>query len=138
MTPAAAVRAVEAAISTTWGSVTTIAWPNRPFTPPASPAKWLKVDWIWGNGFALSKGTTGGGNFVVGVLQLAVFGPKGSGDGALDTLAESARVLFNRKRLASPNSEVMFGAASGPVRLYEESWRTLVISVPFRVVETVT
>jgi len=138
MTPAAARAAVEVAINAAWGTTTTIAWPNVPFTPPLNNAKWLKVDWIWGNGAVQTKGATGGRNTVTGVLQLAIYGPKDQGDGTLDTLAETARALFNRKRLASPNTDVMFGAASGPVRLFEESWRSLVVSVPFRVEETVT
>jgi hypothetical protein len=138
VTPAAARAAVEQAIYSAWGSTTTIAWPNVAFTPPSGSAKWLKVDWIWGNGNVQTKGVTGGRNVVTGVLQLAIYGPKDQGDGALDILAETARAIFNRKRLASPNADVMFGAASGPVRLFEESWRSLVVSVPFRVEETVT
>lgn len=137
MTPAAARAAVEGALNTAWGATTTISWPNIPFTPPASPAKWLKVDWIFGNTSQETKGVTGGRNAVVGILQLAIFGPKDTGDGALDTLAETARAMFNRKRLASPNEDVIFGAASGPVRRFEESWRSLVISFPVQVYETV-
>ena len=133
MTPDAAADAIEAAINSGWGATTTIAWPNVPFVPPATAA-WLKVDFIWGNGAVITKG---GINAVVGVLQLALFGPKDGGDGALDALAETARALVNRKRFSSPNEDIMFSAVSGPRKLYEESWRSLVLSAPFQVLETV-
>lgn len=136
MTPAAARAAGEALIKASW-TATTIAWPNVAFTPPTNGASWLKVDWIWANGNQQTKGVTGGRNTVTGILQLSIFGPVDAGDGALDSLAETARTLFNRKRLASPNMDVVFGAASGPVRLFEESWRSLVVSIPLRVWETV-
>ena len=139
MTPAAANLAIKGAIHTAWvaGPNTPIAFPNVPFTPPAAPAKWLRVDLLWGNGAHVTKGVTGGRSATAGVVQLAVFGPKDQGDGGLDTLAQTARALFNRKRLTSPSEDVVFGPASGPVRQFEESWRSLVVSFPFQVYETV-
>lgn len=134
MTPDAAADAIEAAFNTAWGVTTTIAWPNVPFTPPAS-ANWVKVDFIWGDGFIQTKD---GRSSVVGVLQLSVFGPKDSGDGALSALAETARAIVNRKRLAAPSQDVVFGPASGPVSRFEESWRALIVSAPFQVFETVS
>ncbi len=138
MTPDAAADAIETALASAWGATTLVAWPNVPFTPPAT-GSWLKVDFIWGNGAVLTKTVpaVGGINSVTGVLQLAVFGPKDSGDGSISALAETARAIFNRKRLASPNDDVWFGAVSAPVALFEESWRSLVVSAPFRVLETV-
>jgi hypothetical protein len=136
VTPAAAAKVIEAAISFGWNGATTISWPNRPFTPPAT-GSWLKVDFIWGNAQVLTKGVTFGLNSVVGILQLAVFGPKDKGDGPLMTLAETARALVNRKRFPTPNTDVMFGAASAPRTLFEESWRSLVVSAPFQVHEVV-
>lgn len=138
MTPAAANLVIKPAINTAWvaGPNTPVAWPNVPFTPPAGP--WLKVDVIWGNGRAATKGTAGGVNFVSAILQLAIFAPKDAGDGSLYTLAEAARALFNRRRLASPNADILFGAASGPVIRNEESWRSLVVSTPFTVHEVVS
>jgi hypothetical protein len=133
MTPAAAARVIEQRLNSSWTG-TTIAWPNTAFTPPPT-ANWLKVDFLWSDGTVTTKN---GLNTVTGILQLTVFGPKDAGDGALYTLAESARALFNRVRLASPNQDVMFGAVSGPVGLFEESWRSLVISAPFQVLETVS
>jgi uncharacterized protein DUF4128 len=136
MTPDAAADAIETAFNTAWGTTTPIAWPNIAFTPPAT-GSWVKVDFIWGNGAVFTKGTSNGINTVVGVLQLAIFGPKDVGDGALAGLAETARAIFNRERLLSPNDDVMFGAVSGPVPRDEESWRSLVVSAPFTVLETV-
>lgn len=133
MTPAAAASIIETAINAAWTS-TAIAWANVPFTPPAA-GNWLKVDFIWGAGTIWTKD---GVAAVTGILQLAVFGPKDTGDGALDTAAESARAIFNQVRLASPNQDVMFGAVSGPVKRFEESWRSVVVSAPFRVIEVVT
>ena len=114
-----------------------MSYPNRPFNPPAT-GNWLKVDFIWGNASVMTKGVTFGLNSVVGILQLAVFGPKDKGDGPLMTLAEAARAIVNRRRFASPNADIMFGAASGPRSLFEESWRSLVVSAPFQVIETVS
>lgn len=137
MTPDAAADAIETAIAAAAiVPATSVAWPNVSFTPPAT-GSWLKVDFLWGNGFVVTKGTANGLNSVTGVLQLALFGPKDSGDGVLSALAETARALFNRRRLASPNQDVMFGAVSAPVLLFEESWRSLIVSAPFKVYETV-
>ena len=132
MTPSAAAAAIETAIASALPT-TAIAWPNIPFTPPAT-GSWLKVDFIWGNGQVLTKDGLGS---VTGILQLAMFGPKDVGDGVLDTSAEAARAIFNQIRLASPNRDVMFGAVSGPVKLFEESWRSVVVSAPFQVQETI-
>lgn len=137
MTPDAAADVIETAIAAAAiVPSANVRWPNVPFTPPAT-GSWLKVDFIWGNGAVLTKGTANGVNSVTGVLQLALFGPKDSGDGVLSALAETARAVFNRKRLASPNEDVMFGAVSAPVSVFEESWRSLIVSAPFRVYETV-
>ena len=84
----------------------------------------------------MTKGA-GGLNLVTGVLQLAIFSPNGTGDGASDALAETARAMVNRFRFSSPNESVMFGAASGPVKQDEESWRSVIVSAPFRVHEAV-
>ena len=134
MTPAAAVGVIQTALRSVWTS-TPIAWPNVDFTPPATGG-WLKVDFIWGNGAHRSHGATRR-HSVTGVLQLAIFVPKGTADGALDTAAETARDIFNGVRLASPNQDVVFGAASGPVKRFEESWRSAVISIPLQVYESV-
>ena len=135
MSPDAAQDVIEQRIESQWGATTPIAWPNVPFTPPAT-ASWLKVDFIWGAGSVMTKGA-GGLNAVTGVLQLAIFSPKDTGDGASDTLAETARAMVNRFRFASPNADVMFGAVSGPVKQFEESWRSVIVSAPFRVHEAV-
>jgi uncharacterized protein DUF4128 len=133
MSPASASRAIEGAIATAWGATTTIAWPNVAFTPPTT-GSWLKVDFLWGNGQVLTKD---GRASIVGIVQFGLFGPKDLGDGALDGLAETARAIFNQRRLASPNLDIMFGSVSGPVRLFEESWRQLVVSAPFRIEEVI-
>lgn len=126
--PAQAARVIELAIAAAWGLSTPVAWPNVAFAPPEAP--WLKVDFIWGQGFITTKD---GLNTVQGIVQLAVYSPKDEGDGPGQALAESARAIFNRVRLG----DVMFSAPSGPVATFEESWRTLTVSVPFRVEETV-
>lgn len=120
---------IETAIAAAFPTTPT-AWPNVPFTAPAG--QWLKVDFLWGNGTITTK-SPNGLNFITGVLQLAVFERKDGGDGSLDALAESARAAFNRVQL----TDIWFGAASGPVRLFEESWRSLVVSCPFRVLENI-
>ncbi len=137
MTPDAAADAIETLFGTAWGSTTPIAYPNIAFQPPAT-GSWVKFDFIWSDRAAiLTKGVTNGLNLAIGIVQIAIFGPKDSGDGALSALAETARAIFNRKRLASPNEDVMFGAVSAPVPQFEESWRSLVISAPFHIHEAV-
>lgn len=128
-TPLEAVHTIEAVIAAAVTDDTRISWPNVPFTPPTS-GPWFKVDFMWGIG---NIGTKDGLTVTTGVLQLVVFDRKDSGDGQLDLQAQAVKALFNRQRMG----EVWFGAASGPVRLFEESWRSLVVSVPFRVLETV-
>lgn len=131
MSTATTMRVIEREIETKWGSTTPIAYPNVQFTPPAT-GSWLKLDVVWGNGTLATKDSW---NRTTGILQLAIFAPKGNGDGAGAALAELARTLFNRRRLASPDRAVMFGAASGPVTRFEESWRTFIITTPFQVEE---
>lgn len=133
MTPTDAVHVIEQYVETTWAGATVVAWPNIPFTPPAT-ANWLKLDFVWGTG---AMETKDGRSIVTGLLQLGIFGPKDTGDGALLTLAQTARAMVNRKRFASPNQDVAFGAVSGPRPLFEESWRMLVVSAPFQVFESV-
>lgn len=133
MTPESAARTIEDAIESLWidgfmDPLTPISWPNVPFIVPAGP--WLKVDFVWGSGAILTKDNMSG---VVGILQLAIFGRRDRGDGPLYTLAETARGMFNRDDVL----DVAFGVPSGPVVLTDESWRQLVVSVPFTVRETI-
>jgi Bacteriophage related domain of unknown function len=137
MTPADARIAIEQLIEAQWatGPATPIAYSNVVFVPP-SDGNWLRVDFIWGESAVLTKGASGL-NRTLGVLQLAVYGPANEGDGAVDVHAQAARAIINRLRLASPSSDVMFGAVSGPVKRNEESWRSAIVSAPFSVLETV-
>jgi hypothetical protein len=130
--PSDATSAIETALAAAW-TTTPIAYPNVPFTPPTT-GNWLRVDVIWGNGQSWTKDGT---NSVVGVLQLAMYGPNDVGDGDLDVAAQAVRAIFNRVRLASPNQDVFFGAASGPVKQNEEEWRSVIVSAPFQVIEHV-
>lgn len=134
MSPSQAMGIIETYIAAQWsGAAGTIAYPNVAFTPPATET-WLKFDYIWGAGFIVTKD---GRNATVCVLQLAVFGSKDQGDGgSLGSAADQVRGLFNRKRFASPNEDLVFGAASGPLPRNEESWRSLILSAPFQVYET--
>lgn len=129
MTPASARETIEEAIEAAWTD-TPIAWPDYPFTPPTT-GMWLKVDFLWGQGTIFTKDDY---NQVIGVLQLSVVAPKGTSDGPLLVQTEEARTLVNREEIL----DISFGAASGPVLLYEESWRQAVVSIPFRVVELVS
>lgn len=132
MSPDAATDAIETALNAAW-TTTPIAWPNLKFTPPAT-GQWLKVDFLWGNGQMWTKD---GVASVTGILQLSIFGPKDIGDGTIDASAETARAIFNQVHMASPNQDVIFGAVSGPVKRFEESWRSVVLSAPFQVLEVV-
>lgn len=125
------MRIIEQEVEAKWGATTPIAYPNVPFTPPDT-GSWLKLDFVWGNGTLATKDSW---NRTTGILQLAVFSPKGTGDGTGAALAELARTIFNRRRLPSPARAVMFGASSGPVTRFEESWRSFIVTTPFQVEE---
>lgn len=133
MTPDAAMDVIEPVVAT-WAAAQniTVAYPDVSFNP-SGLASWAKLDFIWGTGTIETKDRRGS---VTGVMQLAIFGLKDNGDGPLDAIAQTARAVFNQLRFASPNQDVMFGAVSGPVRQFEESWRSLVVSAPFQVWET--
>lgn len=131
MSAASTMRIIEQEVEAKWGSTTPIAYPNVAFTPPTT-GSWLKLDFVWGTGTLVTKDSW---NRTTGLLQLAVFSPKGNGNGAGAALAEQTRAIFNRRRLASPFRSVMFGASSGPVTRFEESWCSFVVTVPFQVEE---
>lgn len=124
---AASVIAVQTAVQTAWAQNATIAWPDRPFTPPNN-AKWLRVDWLWGNGFIEHKGAASG-NTIVGVLQLTIFTPKDTGEGARLTLVDTMRSAVNRKTIG----DICFSAPSGPTFTTEPKWRGAIISAPFTI-----
>lgn len=115
-----------------------VSWPNAPFDPPEN-TYWVKSDIIWGDGFMWTKdGRVEGLNLVVGVLQLAYYQPRDTGDGDLYDLVQLARPFLNRKRLFAGDDPLQFTASSGPRVSFEESWRVLTMSTPFSFVETVT
>lgn len=131
MTPDAAAEAIEAALEGTLAGP--IAWPNIPFTPPAA-GRWDKVDIIWGDGFMLVKdANTLGVDRVVGVLQLMGFERKDASDSDLRARAEGYRA-FSHARLSG--GALFFAAASGPRMGFEESWRTVTVSIPFLFTDT--
>lgn len=135
MSTVAAARIIETQLATSWGATTPIAWPNVPFTPP-STGEWIKIDFLWGTGAVVAKRAVGfiGLSSVAGVLQISIFGPKGSGDGSLQSLAETTRLIWTRTRYTDfSNADVWFGVPSGPVSIFDEAWRALVVSAPFRV-----
>jgi len=124
---ATSVIAVQTAVQTAWAQNATIAWPDRPFRPPDN-AKWLRVDWLWGDGFVETKGAAGG-NTIVGILQLTIFVPKDSGDGALLALVDTMRSAVNRQTMG----DIWFSAPSGPTFTTEPKWRGAIISAPFTI-----
>lgn len=126
-TPAEAVQVIEGAILAAVADDSLISWPNVPFTPPTS-GPWVKVDTIWG---AATVWTKDGLNASQGIAQIGIYAPRDSGDGTLYPQAEAVRNIFDRLRV----NDVLFGAANPPVALYEESWRSLVVSIPFRILE---
>ena len=93
-------------MSTQWASRTTIEWPDRPFTPPASGG-WLRVTVLFGDAFAQ---TMDGMNLVTGVLDLSVFDWAGRGIGPVTQLADYARRAVNEVETTG----VIFGVPTGP------------------------
>lgn len=97
---------IEARLSTQWASRTTIEWPDRPFTPPASGG-WLRVSVLFGDAFAQ---TMDGMNLITGVLDLSVFDWAGRGIGPVTQLADYARRAVNEVETTG----VIFGVPQGP------------------------
>ena len=120
--------AIEARIAAQWAN-TRIRWPNVHYTPPDDDS-WLSVDVLWGDGFIQTKN---GRNTLIGVLNLNVFVPTGTGGGDLAELCDDARDMINRLEV----SGVRFGAPSGPRFSVDGKWRQGTVSVAFSTDEEV-
>jgi len=122
---------IETDIASSW-SATPIIWPNEPTSPPET-GRWIQPWILWGDGFLSTKN---GRNTVVGVLNINVYAPAGSGTGELFGTADSARDLFNRMETGS----VRFGAPSGPriVPNPDSKWIQAAVTIPFTVDEIVS
>jgi len=111
-----------------------IIWANTPDDPPTDGSVWVEPSILWGQGDLRTKD---GRNTIVGVLNVNVFAPAGTGTGTLFDTADDVRDIYNRVEV----SGVRFGIPSGP-RLVpvkpEARWVQANVSIPFTVDETVT
>lgn len=126
---------IEGQIQTLWNNRTPVRWADRPFDAPNS-GNWLAVDIIWGSADVVTMGGAARKNWVVGVLNLNLFGPVAKGFGALYRDADVAREMVNDLVV----SGVMFDAPSGPVVVPDTEgrgkWKQINVSASFRVEET--
>lgn len=122
--------AIEARIADQWAN-DRIRWPNVHYTPPDHES-WLSVDIIWGDGTIATKD---GRNLLVGILNLNIFVPVGTGGGTLADLCDDARDMVNRWS----GSGVIFGAPSGPRFSIgaDNKWRQATIMAAFTTEEEV-
>jgi len=117
---------LEATFNAAWGGATSIAWGDRPFSPPN--AAWVRVSVLFGDAFLGTIGA-GGLNTVTGVLVVDAFAPKGAGRGELTRTADDARNAVTQLEL----STVTLGVPSGPVPVDRDPLYAMAsVSVPFR------
>lgn len=133
---ATAQKLLYAQISTVWAGRTPVRWPNVDFIPPTDGSPWLAVDLMWGDGFARSMGEIGSGarNFMVGVLQLTVFGPTGEARGVTMALVDVARDIVNRVIISGVRCDVPSAPMPGSGEL---AWDSVIVRVPIEIEETV-
>jgi hypothetical protein len=120
--------AIEARVAAQWAN-DRIAWPNVHYEPPDDDS-WLAVDILWGDGFIQTKN---GRNTLVGVLNLRVYVPTGTGEGTLGQLCDDARDMINRLEV----SGVRFDAPSGPRFSVDGKWRQGTVSCAFSTDEVI-
>lgn len=80
-------------LNTQWASTTPIAWPNRPFTPPAGA--WIRPTLRAADAARKEIGVAGSRTFRhYGLLLIQVFAPEGTGDGVARGHAETLCGIF--------------------------------------------
>lgn len=124
---------IESEVSGTWAARTTIQWPDRPFTPPAS-GPWLRPSILFADGFPETMGPSAL-NQVPGVVQCSLFCRKSEGLGAITQYADEARLMLTQFQV----DDVSFGVCSGPQEVSggHPAFLQLAVSAPFTVRETV-
>lgn len=91
-----------------------------------SDTNWLEAAVLFGEAFEDTMGGAGaGGNMIVGVVNVNIFGPRGVGYGDLDRIADIVRNVFNRLT----SSGVRFSAPSPAKRITTEGATDLQVNV---------
>ena len=121
MTYAAERAAIETRFRDAW-SATPVAWPNVPFTPPATA--WVRFRLLSG---AASNETLANGVAYPGIIDIGVFVPEGVGTGQAATLADDAAAIFSNQRF----SGVTCGAAYAIPVGESDGWHQVTVTVPY-------
>lgn len=133
----AARATIEARISGSWNAgAAPIAWAGVDFTPP--DGAWIEPRILFGDGFELSmQGPSGARNEVVGVLSCNLYVKPGTGQGALNVLADTWRNLFNRVEVSGVRFGVPSAPKAVPSRKEGQAWLQVNVTVSFTVQELV-
>lgn len=129
--PIAAIRAAFVTKLQAFPSLPSVAWENFAFTP-VNGASYLKPALLPGEPSQAEIGVNGI-NRHVGVYQISVFAPSGSGIAAINTLVDSLCDHFKRGTVvAYTGTNVTISKAyAGPV-LQETDWQQVPISILYR------
>lgn len=97
MTLASATVAIFTTLSTSWATVTQIAWPNIPFIPPQK-GYWIRpiIKIPTTNVAELGDANSGAVGLRDGLLMISIFGPQGSGTLQANKYADRLERIFRR------------------------------------------
>ena len=97
MTPATIYSVIMGTISSSWGTITPIQYPNRPFTAPQS--SWIRPVLKFGDTLVGELGDDGIG-MRSGILMISIFGLLGEGIQTLLGYADTLEGLFRKKEIS--------------------------------------
>jgi len=89
--------AITTKFNTSWGSTTTVAWPNNAFTEPTDGSPWVQFNINFAESLITTISTKN--NEQLGSVTINIFTSRYGGTIASTTLAQTARDIFNRLRL---------------------------------------
>jgi len=90
---------IESTFATAWGSTTTVAFDNVPFTPPTS-ASWVKITVREGDSEKITLGSSPQRRRTVGTVFIDVFTVVGQGSKPVRALADSVKTVFRDLRVS--------------------------------------
>lgn len=125
------IGAIEARFTTAWNAAhptVPIAYSGKKFQPPAN-SPWVRITVVLGNEEQVTFGAPGGNTYrLSGTIYVDVFGPKGTGMGTVNGLADTARTTFRGAQFDG----VMCRAAT-VIPGEEAAYVTAKVRIPFQV-----
>lgn len=98
--------AIGTLFSTAWGNTTPVAWPNRPFSPPAG--SWVRLTIVGSDSFPVELGPRSQERRTGSVI-VQVFTVLGKGDATALGLADQVAAIFRNQRVAAGDEgDVLF------------------------------